>query len=97
MDEDKDLSVMANVDLQKLFAGRKIIKVTEMSLSANQERSEMERKRLVWKAEGLQEEETRLRGGPVEPSKLVVELGPTEIRTFVVAFDLVPLIKKSIP
>ncbi|XP_058092937.1 alpha-mannosidase At3g26720-like [Magnolia sinica] len=87
MGEDKDLSVMTYVDLQKLFPGKKIIKVTEMNLSANQERSEMERKRLVWKVEEPHKEETNMRGGPVDPSKLVVELGPMEIRTFVIIFD----------
>ncbi|KAL3722920.1 hypothetical protein ACJRO7_035159 [Eucalyptus globulus] len=87
--EDKDLSVMSNVELKSLFPGKKIGKVTEMSLSANQERAEMERKRLVWEVEGSKGNEgTILRGGPIDPTELVVEIAPMEIRTFIVEFDL---------
>lgn len=65
----------------------KINKVSEMSLSANQEREEMEKKRLVWRAEGSEDEESNVvRGGPVDPAKLVVELAPMEIRTFIIGF-----------
>lgn len=64
-----------------------IIKVTEMSLSANQERGEMEKKRLEWKVIGSSEEHKVVRGGPVDPEKLVVELAPMEIRTFFLDFD----------
>ncbi|KAJ0110576.1 hypothetical protein Patl1_02545 [Pistacia atlantica] len=85
--EDKDLSTMTNVELKKLFPSEKIGKVTETSLSANQERREMEKKRLVWKVEGSSREESKvMRGSPVDPSKLVVELAPMEIRTFVIDF-----------
>ena len=55
-----------------------------MSLSANQERGEMEKKRLKWKVEG--EEEAVVRGGRIEASELVVELGPMEIRTLLIQF-----------
>ncbi|XP_010249228.1 PREDICTED: alpha-mannosidase At3g26720-like [Nelumbo nucifera] len=86
--EDKDLSVMATVDLKKLFPDKKISKVTEMNLSANQERAEMEKKRLVWKVEdGPKQEPKVLRGEPIDPVKLVMQLGPMEIRTFIVDFD----------
>ncbi|XP_028761137.1 alpha-mannosidase At3g26720 [Neltuma alba] len=88
--EDKDYSVMASVDLKMLFPNKKIIKVTEMSLSANQERAEMEKKRLKWKVQGSSEEHKVERGGPVDPAKLVVELAPMEIRTFLL--DLDPLL-----
>ena len=58
-----------------------------MSLSANQEREEMIKKRLVWKVEGSKNEEFKaLRGGPVDPIKQVVELAPMEIRTFTIEF-----------
>ncbi|KAE8672445.1 Detected protein of unknown function [Hibiscus syriacus] len=50
--EDKEFSVMASVELKKLFPNKKIKKVTEMSLSENQERGEMEKRRLAWKVEG---------------------------------------------
>ncbi|KAI4366760.1 hypothetical protein MLD38_022594 [Melastoma candidum] len=86
--EDKDLSITASVELRKLFPGKKVGKVIEMSLSANQERSEMERKRLVWQAQGVESEEHKVsRGGPVDPLKLVVDIAPMEIRTFIVQFD----------
>ncbi|KAL0377240.1 UNVERIFIED_CONTAM: Alpha-mannosidase [Sesamum radiatum] len=82
--EDKDYSVVTGVELKKLFPDKKIIKITEMSLSANQERMEMEKKRLDWKVEGAPEEGKVVRGGPVDPVKLVVELAPMEIRTFII-------------
>lgn len=87
--EDGDYSVMEKVELKKLFLGKKISKVTEMNLSANQERSEMEKKRLEWRVEGGSEEGRALRGGAVDPTKLEVELAPSEIRTFEVEFDYI--------
>ncbi|XP_004306319.1 PREDICTED: alpha-mannosidase [Fragaria vesca subsp. vesca] len=84
--EDKDYSVLANVELKKLFPRKKISKVTETSLSANQERGEMEKKRLVWKVEGSKESKV-VRGGAVDPAKLVVELAPMEIRTFLIDLE----------
>ncbi|KAL5979466.1 hypothetical protein ACLOJK_019370 [Asimina triloba] len=90
MGEDKDLSAMAKVELKKVFP-KKIMTVTEMGLSANQERKEMLKKKLVWKVEGSPDEQTSVRGGPVNPSKLVVELGPMEIRTFVIVFDYIKI------
>ncbi|KAF3955297.1 hypothetical protein CMV_019472 [Castanea mollissima] len=87
--EDTDLSVMTSVELKKVFPNKKIKKITETSLSANQERTEMERKRLVWKVEGSSEEEEPkvVRGGPIDPAKLVVNLAPMEIRTFIIEFS----------
>ncbi|OMO99296.1 hypothetical protein COLO4_13372 [Corchorus olitorius] len=86
--EDSVRSVMTKVELKKLFLGKKIAKVTEMSLSANQGRAEMEKKRLVWEVEGHSGENPKVaRGGPVDPKKLVVELAPMEIRTFVIDFN----------
>lgn len=59
-----------------------------MNLSANQERTEMERKRLVWKVEESSSGEIKVvRGGPVDPAKLVVELAPMEIRTFLIDLE----------
>nr|XP_011463212.1 PREDICTED: alpha-mannosidase-like isoform X2 [Fragaria vesca subsp. vesca] len=86
IEEDKDLSVMASVELKKVFANKKIKHITEMSLTANQDRREMERKRLVWNVEGSNKEPKALRGGAVDPTKLVVDLAPMEIRTFIVNF-----------
>ncbi|XP_057437603.1 probable alpha-mannosidase At5g13980 [Lotus japonicus] len=90
IEEDKDFSVMTNVELKKIFPGKKIKEVKEMNLSANQERTEMEKKRLVWKVEGSSGNEHVSRGGPVDPKELNVELAPMEIRTFIIYFDDVP-------
>jgi len=60
--------------------------IIEVSLSANQERAEMERKRLVWQVKGSPPEPKAWRGGPVNPENLIVELAPMEIRTFVISF-----------
>ncbi|XP_061358608.1 probable alpha-mannosidase At5g13980 isoform X3 [Gastrolobium bilobum] len=90
IEEDKDLSAMASVELKKLFPGKKVNKVKEMNLSANQERIEMEKKRLVWKVEGSFGDGHVSRGGPVDPKELAVELAPMEIRTFIIYFDDVP-------
>ncbi|RDY10272.1 putative alpha-mannosidase [Mucuna pruriens] len=86
IDEDKQLSVKATVELKKVFPNKQISKITEASLSANQERAEMERKRLVWQVKGSPQEPRVWRGGPVDPEKLVVELAPMEIRTFIINF-----------
>lgn len=64
-----------------------ILKVTETSLSANQERAEMEKKRLVWKVEGSAGATKVVRGGTVDPTKLVAELAPMEIRTFLIDLE----------
>ncbi|KAK9678800.1 hypothetical protein RND81_11G233900 [Saponaria officinalis] len=85
--EDAVYSKMATVELKKMFAGKTIKEVKEMSLSANQEKSKM--RRLEWRVEDDEtnaEKTPPLRGGPVKASTLVVELGPMEIRTFVLKF-----------
>ncbi|KAI5013520.1 hypothetical protein ZWY2020_035773 [Hordeum vulgare] len=84
--EHKDLSALASVDLKRVFPDKKVGKIIETSLSANQERAAMEKKRLKWKVAGPPPKENVARGGPVDPSKLVVELAPMEIRTFVISF-----------
>ncbi|XP_014501898.1 probable alpha-mannosidase At5g13980 isoform X1 [Vigna radiata var. radiata] len=86
IEEDKYLSVKATVELKKLFSSKQIKKITEVSLSANQERAEMERKRLVWQVKGSPRESKVWRGGPVNPENQIVELAPMEIRTFVISF-----------
>ncbi|XP_051119209.1 probable alpha-mannosidase At5g13980 [Andrographis paniculata] len=85
--EDKDLSVMANVELKRVFPNKKIKKIEEMSLSANQGREEMQRKRLSWKAETAFTTTNQVtRGARVDPAKLIVHLAPMEIRTFIILF-----------
>ncbi|KAK9003932.1 hypothetical protein V6N11_001751 [Hibiscus sabdariffa] len=94
--EDKDYSMMASVELKKLFPNKKIKKVTEMSLSANQERGEMEKRRLAWKVEGVfageESKPKAARGGPLDPAKLLVELAPMEIRTFLIDVDYIQML-----
>uniref|UniRef100_A0A803LR41 Alpha-mannosidase n=1 Tax=Chenopodium quinoa TaxID=63459 RepID=A0A803LR41_CHEQI len=86
--EDKDLSSKANVELKRLFPLKKIGKVMETNLSANQEREEMEKKRLVWKSQGSSAQASKVtRGGPIDPAELIVELGPMEIRTLLIEFS----------
>ncbi|XP_022132790.1 alpha-mannosidase [Momordica charantia] len=83
--EDPTYSTLAKVELKRMFFGKKIKEVKEMSLSANQLKSEMKKK--SWKVEGDdRSNETPLRGGPIHQSSLVVELGPMEIRTFTLKF-----------
>ncbi|XP_022991108.1 probable alpha-mannosidase At5g13980 isoform X2 [Cucurbita maxima] len=82
--EEKEYSVISRVELKKLFPGKEIKKVTEMNLSANQKRTDMEKKRKVWKVENGSNEVEVKRGGPVDPKRLVVELSPMEIRTFII-------------
>ncbi|KAK9286007.1 hypothetical protein L1049_025210 [Liquidambar formosana] len=83
--EDVEYSRLAEVELKKIFAGKMIKEVKETSLSTNQEKSEM--RRMMWKVEGdVGEEPAPVRGGPVNNSTLVVELGPMEIRTFLLKF-----------
>ncbi|KAK1423560.1 hypothetical protein QVD17_18864 [Tagetes erecta] len=80
--EDVDLSKLVKVELKKVFAHKTIKKIKETSLSANQDKSAI--KRMPWKVEGGSGSTPRpVRGGPVDPSGLVVELGPMEIRTFI--------------
>ncbi|KAG6527682.1 hypothetical protein ZIOFF_009808 [Zingiber officinale] len=85
--EDKNLSEMAYVDLKKMFPGKKISKIVEMNLSANQERQQMEKKKLKWQVESSPSAETVVRGGLVDFTELVIELGPMEIRTFILNFN----------
>ncbi|KAG9139497.1 hypothetical protein Leryth_024187 [Lithospermum erythrorhizon] len=83
--EDKDLSVMASVELKRLFSDKKINTIKETSLSANQEREEMEKKRLTWKVADSNTGQNKVtRGEPVDPVQLVVKLAPMEIRTFII-------------
>lgn len=65
-----------------------------MTLSANQERKEMEKRRLLWKVDKEEEDEDKdkvVRGGDVDPVQLVVELAPMEIRTFIIDLDYLKL------
>ncbi|GAU34202.1 hypothetical protein TSUD_209840 [Trifolium subterraneum] len=83
--EDAQYSTLAKVELKKLFAKKRINELKEVSLSANQEKSEI--KKMTWKVEGDKGQEQRaVRGGSVSTLDFVVELGPMEIRTFLLKF-----------
>lgn len=82
--EDPEYSALAVVDLLKLFGSRKVVKVLEMSLTANQVKAAM-KPPLKWRVEGesgAASEAAVLRGKPVRKPHYKVELGPMEIRTF---------------
>ncbi|KAG6702974.1 hypothetical protein I3842_07G062300 [Carya illinoinensis] len=83
--EDTEYSKLAMVELKMMFPAKTIKEVKEMSLSANQEKSEI--KRMAWKVEGdNRQEPTPIKGGPINDSTLVVELGPMEVRTLLLKF-----------
>lgn len=64
------------------FFSLQIKTIKETSLSANQDKSAI--KKMPWKVEGVSgSEPATVRGGPVDPLALVVEMGPMEIRTFI--------------
>ena len=59
--------------------------IKETSLSANQDKSAM--KKMAWNVKGDNGGAPAPRkGSPVNASKLIVELGPMEIRTFLLKF-----------
>ncbi|RDY13085.1 hypothetical protein CR513_02040, partial [Mucuna pruriens] len=83
--EDAQLSTLTKVELKKMFATKTIKQLIEVSLSANQEKSKMKKK--TWNVAGEKGQESKaVRGGPVNNVNLVVELGPMEIRTFLLKF-----------
>ncbi|KAJ1295941.1 hypothetical protein BS78_01G261000 [Paspalum vaginatum] len=83
--EDPRYSVITKVELRKAFGKRSIKELTETNLSANQKKSEM--KKVDWRVTGNTENgPIPLKGGPVDSESLVVELGPMEIRTFLLKF-----------
>nr|ACF81330.1 unknown [Zea mays] len=83
--EDAQYSVIAKVELRRVFGKRTIKELAETNLSANQKKSEM--KKLNWRVLGNDKSDPiPLKGGPVDSQALVVELGPMEIRTFLLKF-----------
>ncbi|KZV46140.1 Fatty acid hydroxylase superfamily isoform 2 [Dorcoceras hygrometricum] len=92
--EDPDYSTLAKVELKRMFSGKKIKMIKETSLSANQAKSEMKRMTWVVKDEFGAEAAAAapIRGGPVDMSSLTVELGPMEVRTFLLTFGEEPRI-----
>lgn len=86
VDEDDELSSAAVVDLQKIFAGRMVNKVAELSLSANQKKAGMTP--LKWLVEGDESgDKMPVRSSGFVGNEYIVELLPMEIRTFNIEFD----------
>lgn len=77
-----DAYLIANRNLDDF--GLQIEKVVEVSLSANQKKSEM--RKLKWRIEGDQDSRTVLRGGPLRENDPNIEVAPMEIRTFLISF-----------
>ncbi|KAL3687509.1 hypothetical protein R1sor_013818 [Riccia sorocarpa] len=82
--EDKTLSAVASVDTQALFGKRRIDKIEELTLTANQKKSDVEP--LKWTVEGEENLLHPKRGRKHDKHEVLVELAPMEIRTFVATF-----------
>lgn len=82
VDEDEEWSKVAVIDLQNLFVDRAILSVDELSLTANQKKSEMKSK--YWQVENDDEVEAdaNIRSQNVLGEGYEIELQPMEIRTF---------------
>jgi len=73
--------LIANLNLDDF--GLQIEKIVEVSLSANQKKSEM--RKLKWRIEGDQDSQRVLRGGPLRENDPNIEIAPMEIRTFLIS------------
>lgn len=62
------------------MSGVQIKEVKEVTLSANQEKSEV--KKLEWNIEASEASPKILRGRPLRDDETIVEIAPMEIRTF---------------
>ncbi|KAL2629535.1 hypothetical protein R1flu_014221 [Riccia fluitans] len=82
--EDNVLSAVASVDTQALFGTRRIDKIEEVTLTANQKKSDVEP--LQWTVEKEPNSPNPMRGRKHEKNEVLVELAPMEIRTFVATF-----------
>lgn len=86
VDEDDVWSKVAVVDLQDIFAESTITQVEELSLTANQKKSEMKAKQ--WQIENDDVEAARyMRSNGFLGDGYQIELQPMEIRTFSVTLD----------
>jgi alpha-mannosidase len=83
--EESELSKNATVNLQSLFANREIDDVEEVSLSANQKKSQM--RKMQWHIRGAAGSQTSSsRDRDPMSNKYSVVLAPMEIRTFLIEF-----------
>jgi alpha-mannosidase len=85
VDESEKLSKSSTVDLSSLFPNKKINDVVEVTLSANQKKSDV--KKLEWIVEGNEATGKNIvRGRPMRKDDTDVEIAPMEIRTFYITF-----------
>lgn len=84
--EHPTLSTAAEVDLSKLFGGsHAILSAEEMSLTANQNREEMEQRKYQWNTDG-----ERTGASWIASKGLKVTLRPMEVKTFLVTMGSMP-------
>lgn len=76
--ESHQYSLPVEVDLGVLFPSRKVVSITETTLSGNQRRDEWEHRRFQWWNDDDFKEDSR----KLEQGNSVVSLEPMEIRTF---------------
>lgn len=88
VDEDAQLSSPAAVDVAALLAPLQPVSMTEMSVTANQERAAMLAKKIRWSSSNnakLDGQVAALQSRATTGS-MVVELQPMEVRTFIVRY-----------
>lgn len=101
INEDSEQSTPTDVSLRNLFTTFRIIYVKEMTLSANQELTESERKRMVWTPDFDPYANYKSAFGKIDDSinenltyiennsnqTFLITLEPMQIRTFLIKFD----------
>jgi len=82
--EDHEFSRPVTVDLSALFPGMQLVEATELTLSANQPKSEVHR--LVWKTATDASDNTGLESIPIAADYKVV-MNPMDTRTFSIRYQ----------
>jgi len=85
--EHETLSKPATVDLEGLFAGKRILQADERGLAVTVSREEVLKRRIPWKVEG---EAKPAQSEDAPKGSLEVTLGPLQIRTFLIKLGDAP-------
>merc|ERR1712137_921681 len=85
IDEDAELSKAVKFDLLDLFKDRTIKSINERGLTGTISRGDVLQRRVPWRVDGEDALAEQGRKTTTSPSH-VVELGPLQIRTFIVEF-----------
>jgi len=85
IDEDAELSKPVKLDLHDLFKVRKIKSINERGLTGTISRGDVLQRRIAWRVDGEDSLAEQGRHTTTPPSH-VVELGPLQIRTFIIEF-----------